>query len=87
MTNAVATGLLALVVTGCEGDVAGPARQVDPKLVSEARAASPECRYPRWMSEKKETYTKDEFDQITRAAEACNKAVGRYLQAKYKGKY
>jgi hypothetical protein len=76
-----------LLITACDGVVPGSQRQVDPKLVSEARSASPECQFPAWMREEKEFYTTEELDQRSAAARACHEAVWKYLRTHHKGKY
>jgi hypothetical protein len=89
------TTVIALVVAtavlgcsaGCDFVMPGSVHEVDPKLVREARDASPECKHPAWMLEKKETYAKEELEQQSAAATACNKAVARYLDEKHKGRY
>jgi len=73
-------------VTGCDGVVPGSTRQIDPKLIQEAQSQSPECVYPAWMLEKRETYTKEEFERRSAATEACNQATDRYIRAKLKAR-
>ena len=84
-TNRIAmtAACLGLLIAGCDVVVPGSVREVDPKLVAEARAASPECKSSASMEKNKDSYAPEDLA----AAKACTDASIRYLRAKYKGKY